>query len=88
MWGYVSRKAVPTSNSHSSSVRARAVSDTAWMKFFIVSVATTRRLSPFVYASRNPVPRTTTSIPAATSVLSRPANGDSGIGVTPVRGSA
>ena len=35
-------------SSHSSSVRHRARSEIAWMKFFIVSVATTRRLSPIV----------------------------------------
>ena len=58
------------------------------MKFFIVSVATTRRLSPFVYASRNWVPRTITSSSAAARTFSRPANGDSGIGVMPVSGSA
>ena len=88
MCGYVSRNAVPTSSSHSSSARARAVSEAAWMKFFIVSVATTLRLSPCVYASRNSVPCTTTSISAAARAFSRPVNGDSGIGVMPVSGSA
>ncbi len=79
---------MPTSSSHSSSVRARALNETAWMKFFMVSVATTSRLSPFVYASMKTSPCTITSISAAVSVLSRPVNGDSGIGVIPVSGSA
>ena len=88
MCGYVSRNAVPTSCSHSSRVVARARSEAAWMKFFIVSVATTIRLSPCSYAGQNSSPWTTTSIWAAASVLSRAVNGDSGIGVTPVSGSA
>ena len=58
------------------------------MKFFIVSVATTSRLSPRVYASRNAVPLTATSSSAAIRMFSRPVNGDSGIGVTPRSGEA
>ena len=56
------------------------------MKFFIVSVATTCRLSPTVYASQNASPRTVTSISAPIRALSRPLNADSGIRVTPRSG--
>ena len=56
------------------------------MRFFIVSVATTARLSPSVYDSRNRWPWTWISISAAIRTLSRPVNGDSGTGVTPTRG--
>ncbi len=58
------------------------------MKFFIVSVATTSRLSPCSYAGQKSSPWTTTSIAAAVRVFSRPPNGDSGIRVTPSSGSA
>ena len=58
------------------------------MKFFIVSVATTRRLSPSVYALMNAVPSTCTSMTAASKVLARPVKLDSGMTVTPVSGAA
>ena len=86
MCGYVSRKRRPMNASHSSSVAPLNASDSRWMKFFIVSVATTSRLSPSVYAAMNAVPRTWTSIVAASSVFDRPSNADSGIAVTPSSG--
>ena len=75
-------------SSHSSSVAPSNASDSRWMKFFIVSVATTNRLSPSVYAAMNAVPSTWTSISAARSVFDRPSKLDSGIGVMSVSGAA
>ena len=60
--------------------------EATWIRFFMVSVATTARLSPSVYDSRKRWPWTWISISAAIRMLSRPVNGDSGIGVTPTSG--
>jgi len=42
------------------------------MKFFIVSVATTSRLSPSVYAETKRFPKTSMSTDAASGATSRP----------------
>ena len=73
-------------SSHSSRVAPEKARDSRWMKFFIVSVATTSRLSPSVYAAMNAVPSTWTSMVAASRVFDLPSNDDSGIGVTPSSG--
>jgi hypothetical protein len=87
-WDQVWKKRRPRKCRYSSSVAPSNSMATWWMKFFIVSVATTCELSPSVYAGARLWSSTWTSASYAKRMFDRPTNDDSGIGASPASGFA